>query len=94
MTFGRVPIGNSDFSLSYYSYDDTADDVNMTNFAFTTFETETRVRIIPLTNGTLPQFTSVTVLVLILLFRFLIKDDLRISKQKVDSKNNQHNQID
>lgn len=80
MTFGRVPIGNSDFSVSYYSYDDTADDVNMTNFAFTTFETETRVRNIPLTKNTfastLPQFTSVTVLVLILLFRFLIKDDL------------------
>lgn len=69
MTFGRVPIGNSDFSLSYYSYDDTADDVNMTNFAFTTFETETRVRNIPSTKNTsastLPQFTSVTILVLV-----------------------------
>lgn len=51
MTFGRVPLGPSDFSLTYYSYDDTVGDVNMTNFALTTFETETRVRnIITVTN--------------------------------------------
>lgn len=46
LSFGRVPLGDTDFCLSYYSYDDTVDDVNMTNFALPTFETETRVTFI------------------------------------------------
>lgn len=32
-TLARVPIAASDFSLSYYSYDDTPDDFNLINFA-------------------------------------------------------------
>lgn len=44
-SFGRVPLGDTDFSLEYYSFDDTVDDVNMTDFALTTFEMETRVNI-------------------------------------------------
>lgn len=43
LTYGRVPIGPSDFSLNYYSYDDTVDDIDMTFFNLTDFDFTTKV---------------------------------------------------
>ncbi len=42
-TFGRVPISSTDFSLSIYSYDETVDDMNLTNFKLNTADTKYKI---------------------------------------------------
>lgn len=44
LTYGRVPIGLSNFSLNYYSYNDMVDDIYMKFFNLTNFDFTTKVR--------------------------------------------------